>query len=171
MRKRALTMIFAAFMALSVAACGNSTSPQDSTGGDAAETQQETPEKPEEPAQTDSGAVGDYDVTIGDCAFGTDYEGNKMIVVNYDFTNNSEETIAPLWALSVQAFQDGVQLDVAIALDTSVYDAGVAQKELKPGASMTGCQSAFVLTSESPVEVEVAPLIGDPVLFKTFEVA
>lgn len=171
MRKRALALIFAAFMALSVTACGNSTSPQGSTGGDAAETQQETPEEPEEPAKTDSGAVGDYDVTIGDCAFGTDYEGNKMIVVNYDFTNNSEETIAPLWALSVQAFQDGVQLDVAIALDTSVYDAGVAQKELKPGASMTGCQSAFVLTSESPVEVEVAPLIGDPVLFKTFEVA
>ena len=171
MRKRALALIFAAFMALSVTACGNSTSPQGSTGGDAAETQQETPEEPEEPAKTDSGAVGDYYVTIGDCAFGTDYEGNKMIVVNYDFTNNSEETIAPLWALSVQAFQDGVQLDVAIALDTSVYDAGVAQKELKPGASMTGCQSAFVLTSESPVEVEVAPLIGDPVLFKTFEVA
>lgn len=169
MRKRALTLIFAAFMALSVTACGNSTAPQGSTGGDTAQTQQET--QPEEPAQTDSGAVGDYDVTIGDCAFGTDYEGNKMIVVNYDFVNNSEETIAPLWALSVQAFQDGVQLDVAIALDTSVYDAGVAQKELKPGASMTGCQSAFVLTSESPVEVEVAPLIGDPVLFKTFEVA
>lgn len=169
MRKRALTLIFAAFMALSMTACGNSTSPQDSTGGNAAETQQET--QPEEPAKTDSGAVGDYDVTIGDCVFGTDYEGNKMIVVNYDFTNNSDETIAPLWALSVQAFQDGVQLDVAIALDTSVYDAGVAQKELKPGASMTGCQSAFVLTSESPVEVEVAPLIGDPVLFKTFEVA
>lgn len=169
MRKRALTLIFAAFMALSVTACGNSTSPQDSTGGDAAEAQQET--QPEEPAQTDSGAVGDYDVTIGDCAFGTDYEGKKMIVVNYDFTNNSKETIAPLWALSVQAFQDGVQLDVAIALDASVYDAGVAQKELKPGASMTGCQSAFVLTSESPVEVEVSPLIGDPVLFKTFEVS
>lgn len=171
MRKRALALIFAAFMALSVTACGNSTAPQGSAGGDAAETQQETPAEPEEPAQTDSGAVGDYDVAIGDCAFGTDYEGNKMIVVNYDFTNNSEETIAPLWALSVQAFQDGVQLDVAIALDTSVYDAGVAQKELKPGASMAGCQSAFVLTSESPVEVEVAPLIGDPVLFKTFEVA
>lgn len=169
MRKRALTLIFAAFMALSVTACGNSTATQGSTGEDTAQTQQET--QPEEPAQTDSGAVGDYDVTIGDCAFGTDYEGNKMIVVNYDFINNSDETIAPLWALSVQAFQDGVQLDVAIALDTSVYDAGVAQKELKPGASMTGCQSAFVLTSESPVEVEVAPLIGDPVLFKTFEVA
>lgn len=173
MRKKALAMIFASFMALSLVACGSDTSASDTpaTSGEPAETQQETAEEPAEPETTDSGAVGDYDVTIGDCAFGTDYEGNKMIVVNYDFVNNSDETIAPLWALSVQAFQDGVQLDVAIALDTSVYDAGVAQKELKPGASMTGCQSAFVLTSESPVEVEVAPLIGDPVLFKTFEVA
>lgn len=172
MRKRALTLIFAAFMALSLAACSSDTSASDTpaTGGETVETQQETADEPAEPETTDSGAVGDYDVTIGDCAFGTDYEGNKMIVVNYDFVNNSDETISPLWALSVQAFQDGVQLDVAIALDTSVYDAGVAQKELKPGASMTGCQNAYVLTSTSPVEVEVGPLFGDPVLFKTFDV-
>lgn len=170
MRKKALAMIFAAFMAMSLVACGNSTSPQDSTGGETAETQQETPEEPAEPATTDSGAVGDYDVTIGDCAFGTDYEGNNMIVVNYDFTNNSEETIAPIWALSIQAFQDGVELEIAMVLDDTVYDAAIAQKELQPGASMSGCQSAFVMTSDSPVEVEVAPLIGDPVLFKTFDI-
>ena len=169
MRKRALALIFAAFMSLSMTACGNSTTPQDSTG----ETQQETAEtaEPEEPAQTDSGAVGDYDVTIGDCAFGTDYEGNKMIVVNYDFTNNSDEAIAPFVGISMQAFQDGVELEMAIAMDASVYDAAIGQKELKPGASLAGCQFAYVLTSESPVEVEVGPLFGDAVLFKTFEVA
>lgn len=124
----------------------------------------------QEPEKTDSGVVGDYDVTIGDCAFTTDIDGNNAIIVNYDFTNNSDEHIAPFVGISMTAFQDGVQLDAAFVMDTSVYDAGVGQKQLKPGASLTGCQNAYVLTSTSPVEVEVGPLFGDPVLFKTFDV-
>lgn len=172
MRKRALAMIFAAFMALSLVACSSDTSASDTpaTGGETAETQQETTEEPTEPETTDSGAVGDYDVTIGDCAFTTDIDGNNAIIVNYDFTNNSDEDIAPFVGISMTAFQDGVQLDAAFVMDTSVYDAGVGQKQLKPGASLTGCQNAYVLTSTSPVEVEVGPLFGDPVLFKTFDV-
>lgn len=172
MRKKALAMIFASFMALSLVACGSDTSASDTpaTSGEPAETQQETAEEPAEPETTDSGAVGDYDVTIGDCAFTTDIDGNNVIIVNYDFTNNSDEDIAPFVGISMTAFQDGVQLDAAFVMDTSVYDAGVGQKQLKPGASLTGCQNAYVLTSTSPVEVEVGPLFGDPVLFKTFDV-
>lgn len=170
MKKRLLALIFAALMAASLTACGGdtSTSGGDSTGGDTAETE-EQPEQAE-PETTDSGSVGDYDVTIGDCAFGEDYEGNKMIVVNYDFTNNSDEAIMPLVGVTMKAFQDGVELEMAIAMDANVYDAGIAQKEVKPGASLAGCQNAYVLTSESPVEVEVSPMIGDVVLTKTFEV-
>lgn len=174
MKKRTLTLIFAAFMVLSLTACGgdSSTSGTDSASGDTpVEAQQEeTPEEPAEPETTDSGAVGDYDVTIGDCAFTTDIDGNNAIIVNYDFTNNSDEDIAPFVGISMTAFQDGVQLEAAFVMDTTVYDAGIGQKQLKPGASLTGCQNAYVLTSTSPVEVEVGPLFGDPVLFKTFDV-
>lgn len=173
MRKKALSMIFAAFMALSLAACSNDTSASDTpaTGGETAETQQETAKEPSEPETTDSGAVGDYDVTIGDCAFTSDIDGNKTIIVNYDFTNNSDDTIAPFIALDMKAYQDGVSLEIAFVMDADVYDAGIGQKEIKPGASITGCQNAYVLTSNSPVEVEVGALFGDPVLFKTFDVA
>lgn len=171
MKNRLLTMVFATFMALSLTACGGNPSTPGTDGASADTSSEEQQEEPAEPEQIDSGAVGDYDVTIGDCAFGTDYEGNKMIVVNYDFTNNSDEAIAPFVGISMQAFQDGVELEMAIAMDASVYDAAIGQKELKPGASLAGCQFAYVLTSESPVEVEVGPLFGDAVLFKTFEVA
>ena len=44
MKKKTLALIFAAFMALSVTACGNSTDTQGSTGGDTAETQQTPPD-------------------------------------------------------------------------------------------------------------------------------
>ena len=55
-----------------------------------------------------------------------------MIVVNYDFTNNSTEGATPLTALNTKAFQDGVELDRAISIVLEVYDAGIAQKEVKP---------------------------------------
>lgn len=167
MKKKALLIVFAVFMALSLAACGETTTTADTQGQ---KSEQQT-EQQAEPEKTDTGAVGSYDVTIGNCSFGEDYEGNKMIVVNYDFTNNSDEAIMPLIAVNMKAFQDGVELEYAIAMDASVYDAGIGQKEVKPGASITGCQNAYVLTSSSPVEIEVSELMGDPVLFKTFDVA
>lgn len=117
-----------------------------------------------------SGKVGDFDVKIGDCTFGEDYDGNKMIVISYDFTNNGDQNATPIFDLVTKAFQDGVSLETAIAMDSSVYDAGICQKEIQPGGSIENCQIAFVLTSESPVEFEIGPFLGDSVLFKTFEV-
>lgn len=72
---------------------------------------------------------------------------------------------------NVKAFQDGVELDIAMMMDDSVYDAGLGQKDIKPGTTL-GVQSAFVLTSKSPVEVEVSELISfdDFYLAKTFEI-
>lgn len=170
MKKKFLAMVFASFMLLS--ACGgNTTDQQAGTSTDTGtDTSAEETQAEETPQLADSGAVGDYDVTIGDCAFGEDYEGNKMIVVNYDFTNNSDEAIMPLIGVTMQAFQDGIELELAIAMDDSVYDAAIGQKEVKPGATLTGCQNAYVLTSDSPVEVEVSETFGDVVLTKTFEV-
>ena len=168
MRKKLLSMIFAVFMVASLTACAGDATSTTSGADISGERQEEQPV--EEPAVTDSGAVDDYDVKIGECAFGEDYEGNKMIVVNYDFTNNSDEAIAPFIAVTMKAFQDGVELEMAIAMDDSVYDAGIGQKEIKPGASITGCQNAYILSSDSPVEVEVGPMFGDAVLFKTFNV-
>lgn len=167
MKKKVLIMVFAAFMALSLAACGETEANTDQQE----QQREEQTEQQTDPEKTDAGAVGDYDVTIGDCAFTSDIDGNKTIIVNYDFTNNSDDTIAPFIALDMKAYQDGVSLEIAFVMDADVYDAGIGQKEIKPGASITGCQNAYVLTSNSPVEVEVGTLFGDPVLFKTFDVA
>ena len=99
-----------------------------------------------------------------------DYEGKDMVVINYDFTNNSEDTMSALVGIYMQAFQDGVQLDTAMVLDDSVYDAGIAQKDIKPGTTLEGCQNAFVLTSDSPVEIEVSDMFNDPTVGMTYDV-
>lgn len=116
------------------------------------------------------GDIGNFYVSIGECTFTNDYDGNKAIVINYDFTNNSDETVVPLWKTSCRAFQDGIELDSAFIFDGSVYDAGIEQKNIRPGVTLTGCQKAYVLISDSPIEFEMGPIWGDPILQKTFTI-
>lgn len=100
-----------------------------------------------------------FSVEILDAAFSTDYEGKKIIVINANYTNKSDDSKAFLWQSQVQAFQNGIELDTAIVLNDSIYDAGLAQKEIKKDVQLK-VQSAFVLQDDSPVEVEIGELIA-----------
>lgn len=106
----------------------------------------------------------DFAVTIDGAAPGTDYEGKPTLVVTYTFTNNSDEATSFTLATMAKAFQDGVQLSNAIALDLNSED---LLKEVQPGATIS-VTNAFSLTSESEVTVEVTELfsLSDVVLAK-----
>lgn len=151
------------------AVSGTNTASADNAGSDTP-TASTPAESTQSSSLPESGAVGDYTVTIGNATFTTDIDGNPAIVINYDFTNNSNESVMPTLGANMNAYQDGVELEVAMILDSSVYDAGIGQRDVQPGASLAGCQHAYVLTSTSPVEVQVSPLFGDVALEKTFTV-
>lgn len=178
MKKKILATILTALICVSAAACGDSSSTNTSSGNaePSSAASSNTPvadntSKEESSSLPSSGEVGDYTVAIQDCSFDKDSEGNKVIIINWDFTNNSDEAIMPLVAVQTKAYQDGVELETAILISDN-YDAGIAQKQVKPGASLNGCQDAFVLSSDSPVEFEVSPLISldGPSLAKEFNI-
>ncbi len=76
-------------------------------------------------------------------------------------------------AAHAKAFQDGVQLEVALIMNADVYNSENSMKEIKTGATLN-VQEAWVLTSESsPVEVELEEFLSfsDEKLEKTFEIA
>lgn len=107
-----------------------------------------------------SGDLGDYHVEIKEALCTEDYEGNPAIVITYSWTNNSEETTSAMVAMHEKAFQDGVGLDTAIIMDSSVYDSGAGMKDVRPGTTID-VQCAFSLTSEtSTVEFEISELIS-----------
>lgn len=173
MKKRILAAVFACFMALALTACGESESQGSSpTQSNAAASQGAASDTSKDDTAADAGDLGDFHAAIKDCTFGEDYEGNRMIVIHYDFTNNSADSATALWSLSTKAYQDGVELETAIALDDSVYNAGTAQKEIKPGVTLEDCQVAYTLTSSSPVEFEMAEFVSfsDEKLEKVFNV-
>ena len=56
-------------------------------------------------------------------------------------------------ALYIKAFQDGVELEHAYGIQGVEYNSDNEMKDLKTGATLN-CQTAFVLTSASHVDVE-----------------
>ncbi len=150
MKRTALLGLACAF-ALAAAlttGCGNTRS---SSGNDEVTTQSTT--------SASSSTQSQYVVTIDTCTAATTYDGKAAVYVDYTFTNNSEKATEPLAAVSCQAFQNGVQLDTAILVNTEGYDGSNSMKEIKPGASIT-YQLAYVLDDASPVSVEVSNLFS-----------
>lgn len=164
--RRALVVTFALVAATSpvaLAGCNGS-----DAGDDAPAAEQPAEEQTEEPAEEQ--ASSKYAVTIDGSTVTTDYEGKPAIIVDYTFTNNSDDATSFAVACSQKAFQNGVQLETAVVLD----DLGNGYlAEIKPGAT-TSARRAYSLADESDVTVEVTELISfdDTILAEaTFPVA
>ena len=112
--------------------------------------EQPAEEQPVEEVQSE------YDVTIDGATVTTDYEGAPAMIVDYSFTNNSDEATSFAVACSQKAFQNGVQLETAIV--TEALGNGYLA-EIKPGATTTA-RMAYSLTDQSDVTVEVSELIS-----------
>lgn len=176
MVKKTMAVLASVMMMLAMlTACGDAADSSVASTPKAEPAASSAEEQPEEAKQesAEEGDLGDYHVKILDCETGLkDYEGNPVIGVKYEFTNNSEDTTSFDIALYPQAFQDGIELERAIMDSTSdEYNNGT--KDIKNGVTLT-CEVYYIMTSDkSDVEIEVTELISfsDEKLTKTFEIA
>lgn len=148
---------------------------QEATAGLSEDSSPVIPKETSTPAAalSDSGSLGDYDVQIDGYQLAKDYANKPAILVDFTFTNNSEENASVTFSLIYQAYQNGVQLDTAIMMDDSIYNANDLMKDVQPGSSIS-VRAAYELTSDTaPVEFEVSEIISfsDEKLGKTFEIS
>lgn len=139
---------FALTSCMALAACSSESSQnpvQDAAEPAVAEAQ--APEAPE----------SEYAASIDSLAPATDYEGKPAVLVTYSWTNNSDKAISAAAALSLKAFQNGVQLETGIM--TGGIDNDGYMAEVKPGAGTT-FQMAYLIDDQSDVTVEVSELIS-----------
>lgn len=169
--KKIFVILLTLILVFSLVACGNDSN---SDSVDA------IPASPGESNNEDSatshdgqGTLGDYDVSFTGYVLAKDYEDNDAIIISYDFTNNSEETVSAMVALQIQAFQDGIELESAILFDAPEgYNSENEWKDIKTGATLN-CQAVFVLSNtSSPVEVEASEFISfsDAVVSCTYDI-
>ena len=160
-----------ALLALSLCACGSSEEPAPASDPVPVSPAPTETEEPEQAAPSSTATLGDYTVEIGDAFMATDWEGNPALVVTYTWTNNSDSATSALVALQDKAFQDSVQLEIAMMDVVEGYDSGASMLEVQPGGTHT-YQQAYVCTSTtSPVQVTVEELFGDGTTAeKTFDI-
>lgn len=113
-----------------------------------------------------------YNVELKSSRIATDTEGKKILIVNWIFTNNSDEARCFDFAVEDKAYQDGIELGtVWSSYGITDLDFDLAQKEIKPGKSLE-VQSAYELNdNKTTVEIEFQLFSAwTDKIYKTFEV-
>ena len=104
-------------------------------------------------SMSDEGTVGDARVLIDTAELVAGWDGDDVIRVYFDFTNEGEETESMWWMTNIRAFQDGVELKTAWPEEDVVEDENY-NTDVEPGESLR-CAQCWAIRSESPVEIEV----------------
>lgn len=94
----------------------------------------------------------------------TDSNDREVLVVYFDFANNSEDNTAFAYNYDVTCFQNGKELDYPlVSFDIDEYN-NIA-RELQTGANITVAR-IYILEDKSDVDLEVTPLGDDKKLMK-----
>lgn len=84
--------------------------------------------------------------------------GEKCLVVYFDFTNNSKENQTFIYAFTVKAFQNGVEMDLSTGhVNDETKNHG---KEMQPGTTVTVAVAFYIEDEKSAVDIEVEPWIS-----------
>lgn len=84
-----------------------------------------------------------------------DYEGKRLVIVSYKFTNksNSDQSFTAL--MKSEAYQDGLSISNAIGdFNIEGFEPASTAEIIAPGKTIT-VQEAFLLVNDAPVEVVV----------------
>lgn len=94
----------------------------------------------------------------------TDSNDREVVVVYFDFTNNSKDNEAFIYNYNVTCFQNGKELDYPLAsFDIDEYNN--AARELQTGANLTVAR-IYILEDKSDVDLEVTPWGSNKKLMK-----
>lgn len=85
---------------------------------------------------------------------GKDYEGNPCLYYYFNFTNKGEEATSAMVTPYFQFFQNGIELEMAIA-DETPDEMNNYSKDIKKDVTLECC-IAYELSDESDVEVKVS---------------
>ncbi len=147
--KKALAILLAAVMLLSLAACG---------GG---------AKKAADPEHIN---LGDFELGYKGAYITEDLRGNAALVVQLDFTNNSADAASFFLNIGVRALQNSLAIgNAAVYADGAALVTGGQLAALAPGEMAEVCAAFALRDLKHSVEVRLKTLTGDDVLSFTIE--
>lgn len=114
------------------------------------------------------GKIDDYYIKIVGAETGKDYGENEVLIVTYEWTNQSDEDQNFSFAFDDKVFQNGTECSSYTLVDGIESDKLLL--DIKPGTTLT-VQEAYLLQDHSDVTVEVTAWIdfgNSPIITKTF---
>lgn len=105
----------------------------------------------------DTGDVSEYydehNIFMESYKISEDYKGNKVLVVDYKWTNTSDAPKNYILSFNASAYQNGIECD-NLVFGCDDYDNGMQTSDILPGASVT-VQDAYILQDTSDVTLYV----------------
>lgn len=98
-------------------------------------------------------------VEIVSTAMSTDYEGKSVLVVEYNFTNNSDETKSFTFACQDKVFQNGIECDSSV-IGCDDVDSQMQLTDIQPGTTYT-LKVGYHAEPGIPVDIQITSLFGD----------
>lgn len=104
--------------------------------------------------------------TLRDCVIApvgyeamVDFEGNPVVCITYEFTNNSDSETS-FEAFTDTVYQDGVQLEVPMFLEDGYeYDAENTWMNIQPGITHYYKQTYTLRDTSTPIHIEIEPFV------------
>lgn len=110
-----------------------------------------------EDTAVDGSTLGDYECVVSGAKIADDLSGRKIVVVTYEFTNNSSAAKSFDAVLTTSAYQDGIGLETSWLdeEDTDLWDV-----EIKPGVTKEVKKAYVLRDTTTDVEIEVEELFS-----------
>lgn len=103
-------------------------------------------------------AFDNFTITVQSIEMTEDFRGDPALKITYDWTNTSDKTTRPFITFGFKAFQNGVETDGPLAVKG--VDFGTGQREVQPGATITGAERAVGISDiNAPLELHLVEYV------------
>ena len=164
--KRILAGICALTIIAALSACTTETTDSESSKveSSAAESKEESAESSEESSEEETEAA-EFVFAINSTSLGKDYEDKDVLIIKYDFTNNSNEATSFTFACQDTVFQDGIECDSTV-IGCDDIDSQEQLNDIQPGKTYTVTIGYHISDTSKPVDVVVTDLFGKETLLE-----
>ncbi|MCH5205913.1 MAG: DUF5067 domain-containing protein [Oscillospiraceae bacterium] len=100
----------------------------------------------------------DTSVEVADFKISSDFKGDKVLVINYDFYNGENSAKAFIFLFNDKVFQNGIECDSAV-IGCNDVDSQSQMNEIQPGVTYT-VSIGYHISDMSDVEIQITDLFG-----------